>query len=232
MTENEKLSTGSYVFDSLLNGGYDKNIITTVYGPAGTGKTTLCLLSSLAVAKSGKKVIFVDTEGGFSIERIKQIDSNFKEYISNIIILSPTTFDEQRKDIETLKAMITGRSNVALVVVDTISMLYRIEAGRADFKKTNNELGMQIADLSIVARKKQIPVLLTNQVYSDFEVKDAVKMVGGDILRYSSKCLIELKKQKSMRQAIIKKHRSIEENKSIFFEIVDKGFKEADIESK
>ena len=116
---------------------------------------------------------------------------------------------------------------VGLIVVDTISMHYRIECAKTkNVKRINNELGFQIAMLNEIARKKNIPVLLTNQVYSDFLEKDAVKMVGGDILRYSSKCLIELIKLKTRRNIIVKKHRALPENKNITIEIKEKGFYE------
>ena len=68
-----KVPTGSDVLDSLLEGGYETDVITTIYGPAGSGKTVLCLLCSIYVAKSGKKVVYVDSEGGFSLERFRQI---------------------------------------------------------------------------------------------------------------------------------------------------------------
>ena len=75
-----------------------------------------------------------------------------------------------------------------------------------------------------IARKRNIPSILTNHVYADFSSPNNVKIVGGDILKYSSKCLIELKKLSgNNRLAIIKKHRSIPENKEIKFEIKNKG---------
>ena len=57
----EHISTGSDAFDNLI-GGLDKDCITTVYGPAGSGKTNLGLISLTNTIKSGKKVIFLDTE--------------------------------------------------------------------------------------------------------------------------------------------------------------------------
>jgi len=53
--------------------GHERDIITTIYGPAGTGKTNFCMLVAISQAKKGNKVIFVDAEGGFSVERLKQI---------------------------------------------------------------------------------------------------------------------------------------------------------------
>ena len=56
-------------------------------------------------------------------------------------------------------------------------------------------------------------------------------MVGGDILKYSSKCLIELKNLKNMKLAVLKKHRSLPENLSTEFRIVQEGIIGTDEES-
>jgi len=126
----EKITTGSVVVDNLLNNGYEKNIITTIYGPAGSGKTLFCLLCSIKVAKAGKKVIFVDTEGGFSIERLKQLTADFKNVLEKIVFFRPTSFKEQKDAFEKLKDVVDNK--VGLIVVDTISMLYRLELGKSD----------------------------------------------------------------------------------------------------
>ena len=104
-------------------------------------------------------------------------------------------------------------------------MLYRLELGKSeDVYEVNRELGKQLSYLAEIARKKFIPVLVTNQVYSDFEEKDKVNIVGGDLLKYSSKCLIELQLTPSgNRRAILRKHRSIMAEKEIIFKIVQGG---------
>ena len=79
-----------------------------------------------------------------------------------------------------------------------------------------------------IARKHNIPVIATTQVYADMENKDEVKLVGGNIVKNISKCIIELKKSGQNRIAIIKKHRSIEEGKEIMFKIVDEGIIEVE----
>jgi DNA repair protein RadB len=103
-------------------------------------------------------------------------------------------------------------------------MLYRLEMGKSDnIYETNKELGKQICDLTEIARKKSIPILITNQVYSMFDEREKVNMVGGDILKYGSKCLIELlKTPNSNRIAVLKKHRSIKEEKEVMFQIGSK----------
>lgn len=207
----------------MLKDGYETDIITTIYGPAGSGKTCLCLLCATGIARKNKKIIYVDTEGNFSLERLKQIAPDYKKILQKIVFLRPTSFEDQKKSFEKLKEIVNEK--IGLIVVDTIAMLYRLELGKnEDVYEVNRELGKQLSYLTEIARKKNIPVLITNQVYSDFENKDKVNIVGGDLLKYGSKCLIELQITPSgNRRAVLRKHRSIAEEKEIIFKIVEGG---------
>jgi len=211
----------------MLDGGYETDIITTIYGPAGSGKTNLCILCAINTARLGKKVIYVDTENNFSLERFKQIctsiNLNYAKILNNIVFLRPASFEEQKKTLEKLKDLINNK--IGLVIIDSIAMLYRLELGKnEDIYEVNRELAKQLAYLKEIASKKLIPVLVTNQVYADFEDKEKINMVGGDLLKYGSKCLIELQITPSgNRRAIIRKHRSIEEEREITFKIVEGG---------
>ena len=217
----DKISTGASFLNEFLLGGYDKDIITTVYGPSGSGKTNLCLLAAVNIAES-KKVIFIDTEGGIAVERIKQLSDNYQQILQNLIFFNPVNFDEQKEIFETLRDIVN--ENIGLIVVDSISMLYRLELGKGEeVFGVNSALGKQIAYLVEIARRKKIPVLITNQVYSDFDKRDAVKMVGGDLLKYGSKCLIEMKIFCNCRGLILRKHRYLPEGKELMFQIVAKG---------
>ena len=82
-----KISSGVDFLDEFLGGGYDTDVITTVYGPSGVGKTNLCLLCAVHVALSGKKVMFMDTEGGIAVERIKQITPRYEEVLERVLFL-------------------------------------------------------------------------------------------------------------------------------------------------
>ena len=222
--ESQKLSSGSKVFDTLLEGGIEQDIITTLYGPAGVGKTCFCMLASIAAVKAGKKVIYIDTEGGFSMERFKQLCPDYNKILEHMVFFKPSTF-QQQKDIFT-RLNQTVNSRIGLIVVDTISMLYRLEAGLTkDIVNLNKDLGQQVNALGDISRKRNVPIIITNQVYADFLNKDKTSIVGGDILKYASKCMIELQAfAKGNRKAAIKKHRSIAEAKEALFKIVDIGF--------
>lgn len=221
-----KISTGSKELDELLKGGYEKGVITTIYGPAGSGKTNLCLMA-ISSFEEKKKIIYLDTEGSFSVDRFKQLTPKFEEIMNRLMFFHPTNFEEQKKFFEKIKSLLDD--NIGLIVFDSVAMLYRLEIGKNnDVYNVNRELGIQIAYLSEVARKKNIPVLVTNQVYSDFENKDQVKMVGGDILKYSSKCLIELQKSTDLsvdtkRKLVLRKHRSLPDGKGFSYKIINEG---------
>lgn len=100
-----KLSTGTAVMDWLLEGGYDKGVLTTIYGPAASGKTNLCLLC-IANSVKGKKIIYVDTESSFSLTRFKQVCPDYKKALEKIIFLKPTNFKEQKAAITKLRSLL------------------------------------------------------------------------------------------------------------------------------
>ncbi len=221
--EDKLFSTGSSVFDLLLL-GYEAGMMTTFYGPSGTGKTTVCLLAAIAAIRAGKKVIFVDTESGFSTIRFQQlVHEPIEPFLEKIFLLKPISFSDQMKSIGRMKDLVN--ESIGLVIVDSISMLYRAEVAKQEgIKSVNSELGLQVYYLNSIARKFMIPVLVTSQVYADFEERDKIKIVGGDILKYGSKCMIEIEKYKTLRKATVVKHRFIPEYKSLLFEIKEQGF--------
>jgi DNA repair protein RadB len=220
MEEAERITTGSPVLDDLLNGGYETDIVTTVFGPSASGKSNLAMLAAASHAEG--KVVFVDTESGLSVRRLQQMSDDAEAVLENTMVLQPSSLDEQGAAFEQLKNTLS--ESVNLVVIDSIAMLYRLEiAKHSDVKETNQQLAEQIANLIRIARDKTIPVLITNQVYNDFDEDDSVNLVGGDILKYGSKCLIELQRDADIRSATVRKHRSMREGKSAEFQIVDEG---------
>ncbi len=232
----ERISTGSYDLNKWLYGGYEKGIISMIAGPPGSGKTNFAVLTSCSQAKKGKKVIYVDTEGGFSTERVKQIvGENFEDVLKNILLITPSSFEEQKKFFLTLDNQLK-KEQIALIVVDGMAMFYRLELGDArkegddTIKKVNREVAKQMKILSEISRKQNIPIIITNQVYSwflsDEELKKGVErevnIVGGDLFQYWSKCVIELKNERGKRKAFLLKHRSLPQ-KELGFEIKNDG---------
>ncbi len=232
-----KIMTGSHDLNKWLNGGYEKDVITLFYGPYASGKSNFVMLAACHQAKKGKKIIYIDTEAGFSVDRINQITGNLPEFVlKNIVILKPINFQEQKNAFLKLVKELKESKNIGLIVVDSMTMLYRLELAEArkksveEVQKVNSDLAKQMRALFEIARKRGIPVLITSQVYAEFlsdedwlAGKEAgVNVVGGDLLKYWSKCIIELQNKGGKKKAIIRKHRSLPE-KELNFEIVDEG---------
>lgn len=231
-----KIMTGSRDINEWLCGGYEKGIITLFYGPAASGKSNFVTLATCHTSKKDKKVIFIDTESSFSIDRVKQISGGLPEMVlKNVLILRPNNFSEQKNAFIKLEKESKSK-NIGLIVVDSMTMFYRLELADArkkgiyEIQKVNSDLAKQMKLLYEIARKRDIPVLITSPVYSDFLSEEdwlngkegKVNVVGGDILRYWSKCLIELKNKNGKKKAILRKHRSLPESEFNFL-VVEEG---------
>ncbi len=207
------ISSGNRDFDKIIDGGYG-NFITTFYGPAASGKTTFCLLASIEQAGNNKKIIFLDTENGFSVDRLKQvINKDVDKILDNMIVVNIKNFKNQQEQIKNLLNIVeVGR--ISLVVIDSIGVHYR-RLVRSKSDLANKMLISQLRILNIVSKK--CPVIITNQVYTDIDEKK-LKMVGGLIVEKSSKYLIKLENSTKRSLSIMKPFR-----KEIYFNITNSG---------
>lgn len=206
MERPERLPTGCEALDELLGGGIEHGVITNVYGEAGSGKTNFCI-QAVAAALQGTdgNVVFIDTEGGFSSERFLQMHDD-EAALDRVVLYEPTSFEQQQDVFDELPGTVEAE-DIQLVVVDSLVSLYRLNLD-GEPQETNTELSKQFSVLSTIAREEHLPVVVTNQVYSEFDSDDTV-LVGQDIPAYWSKTLLQLEKLgNSKRRARIEKHRS------------------------
>ena len=212
----QRTPSGSKIIDELLKGGYEHEIITTIYGPPGSGKTTICLQAIKSVVNMGNKAIYIDTEGGFSVERFLQLYEDNEEGMNALKMISiakPPKFEDQKQAFLYLKEQMMPE--VGILVVDSISMLYRTSLGESkDTPEVSRALSRQISLLMETAQKHKIPILITSQVYSMVDGTDKTKLYGGEFMKYASKCLIELNydADRKERTLQLRKHRSIPES--------------------
>ncbi|MBI5681183.1 MAG: DNA repair and recombination protein RadB [Methanobacterium sp.] len=212
--------------DSIIGGGVEKGSITQFYGPPGSGKTNIALKMLVQCAKNDKKAVIIDTEGGLSIERIKQIaGEDFDKFAGNIIVMEPTNFQEQNESLKRIDNSLKSEEHkIDLLILDSAVALYRLKEGGQT--EINRELGKQMGLLSRLARKHNIAVIITNHIYSLFDEEGVIEPVGGTILKYWSKIIVELEKnEKGERYAILKRHKSKPEGLKVRFEIIDNGLR-------
>ena len=224
--DNHKIPSNSSL-DVMLGGGFEKGTITQIFGPPSSGKSNITLSLAVNVARNNKKVIYMDTEGGISIDRIRQISGpDFSNVANNIIVFEPTSFQEQNDMLRSIDVWLRkNHDDVDLIVVDSAVALYRVDDMKSS--RLNKELGKQMGLLSKIARQYDIAVILTNQIYSaiDIDGNSDIKAVGGTILQYWSKVIIQLERGDEINQRIatLKRHRSIPEGKQAMFSITSRG---------
>ena len=218
------LPTGCTPIDTLLGGGIEGGIVTQVYGEPGSGKTNLCLQIAIECSKAGKKVIYIDTEG-LSFDRFSQIaGEKSKEIAQNILIFEPMSFEEQYAAVCEAEKII--QENFGLIVVDSATSYYRYELDDEETGvQTRRELSNQIGFLQGIARKTGIPVLITNQIFSDID-NGGVRPIGGRGIEHISKTILKLERVGTgERAAHIIKHRCRPEGENCYFTITEDGLR-------
>jgi DNA repair protein RadB len=224
--DNHKIPSNSSL-DALLGGGFEKGTITQIFGPPSSGKSNITLALAVNVARNNRKVIYMDTEGGISIDRVKQIaGSDFSKVANNIIVFEPTSFSEQNDTLKSIDFWLKkNHADVDLIVLDSAVALYRVDDMKSS--RLNKELGKQMGLLSKISRIYDVAVVVTNQIYSaiDEEGNNDIKAVGGTILQYWSKVIIQLERgdETNQRIATLIRHRSIPEGKKAMFTISPMG---------
>jgi len=215
----KRLLTGCKSLDTLLGNGIESGIITKIFGEAGTGKTNVCLQAARECANRNQRVVYIDSEG-VSIERLRQICNqkyDYEKILKKILFKHPLTLEDQEKSIsEAVKLQ-----DVPLLIIDTINLLYRIEMEH-DKQGSIRCFIRQMTNLQISARKNDLFILVTEQVYTDkngriqpFTNRDTEHMVK-TVVRFD-------KKDVGKRQATIVKHRYQPEGKNIIFFLTEHG---------
>lgn len=203
------IPTGCGSLDKLLCGGLSPSSISLFYGEAETGKTCLAIQCAVNAVRIGCKTIFIDSDGTFYPRRLAQIAGyDLEEVAPQVTLVKPTTFQEQALAIDRLDEYLTPQ--IGLVVIDTITSLYRAEIEqREEAFKHNRELGRQLACLAQIAKTRKVAILITSQVRNAFfESFVSVEPVATRVLRFWSDTILNLRPtgQRKTLKAVLEKH--------------------------
>jgi len=163
--------------------------LTLVYGPAGTGKTTLLMQVLAPYLAQGKKALIIDTEQGFSIQRLKQVVGGDDSWTDRLFIVPIKNFQEQE---ERIRWLVDHASVFDFIGIDTLGAQYR-KAVAQDVRGISAQLRMQGRILQQLAKQK--PVVVTNQVYGGVSGESTTYSVGGKELVKIFDRVIELKNE-------------------------------------
>lgn len=172
-----RCTTGSKELDEILGGDVETQAMTELIGDYGVGKTQICMVLS-AMAQLPREqgglegnVIFVDTEGTFSPERVYQIASkrglDGKKILEGIVVARAYTSDHQCLLIDHLFKE-CPEENAKLVVVDSMISHFRGEyIGRDMLSERQQILNQYVHKLLRLSEAYNLSVVITNQVQSN-----------------------------------------------------------------
>jgi RecA/RadA recombinase len=161
--------------------------ISLIYGPPGSGKSTLCLQ---IVANNPGKIMYIDTENTFNVERLQQINPLIE--LENIVVIKAKRYSEQTKAITNLK----NTKNISLIIIDSFTAHYRNKSPEEKKLFINKSFKKMLQEL----RELKLPIILTSQVYTDFKKQD--HPIAQELLKKYAVYTIKLE-NKGKRKAII-----------------------------
>jgi DNA repair protein RadB len=218
------VSTGCDPLDALLGGGFERGAVTQVYGPPAAGKSNVVLSAAVEAATDGHSTLYIDTEG-LSVDRMEQLarghpGADLDAVASRLIVSEVHDFDEQGEAVQDAAEF---ADQVALVVLDSATGFYRLERTERDEGEALRAVARQVTHLLSLARKHDIAVGFTNQVYTDPEGESA-QALGGHTLDHWSSVILRLDRFRGgNRRATLEKHHAREAGNNAQFRITDDG---------
>jgi len=225
------ISLGCTALDNLLHGGIPNGEITMLYGEAATGKTTTAIQAAYVAAMDGLKVLFIDCDNSFTHQRFNQIGGKESKAISEqIMLFFPDNFEEQRTLVESLDNYLTP--TVGLVIIDSISTLYRAEFQDRDIFNLNRDLTGQLAYLANLTLSRDITCLITSQVRAqvqDVESSDRTmktEPVARRALLHFPRTIIRIRNQprQRIREFILERFKGNNVEVHCLVELGERGF--------
>ncbi|WP_135304350.1 DNA repair and recombination protein RadB [Haloarcula amylovorans] len=224
---SDHVSTGCDPLDELLGGGLERGAVTQVYGPPAAGKTNLALSAAIEVAAQGDAALYIDTEG-LSADRMRQIASGraagtnqtVDDLAGRLIVSEVFDYDEQAEAVQDAAEF---AAEIELVVLDSATGFYRLQRDDDDGGAALRDVARQITHLLSLARKHDLAVVFTNQVFTDPD-SDRSTALGGHTLNHWSGAILRIDRFRGgNRRATLEKHRAKPAGDTTQFRITDEG---------
>jgi DNA repair protein RadB len=177
------------------------------------------------VIRCEKRVIYI-AAGPFPSERFAQIAATDAAPISQkLLVFEVKSFDQQRATLDNIRKI--AKENVGLIIFDTATTYYRLEQAKNTEIESRQGFANQVLLLLGLAKKYDLAVMLTNQVYVDTDSNEVLP-VAGYLLDNLSAIVLQFTKTHSERRcAILKKHPILPLETSAYFKLTGRGLSDA-----
>jgi DNA repair protein RadA len=234
------ITTGSSSLNNLFGGkGIETRAMTECYGAFGSGKTQLGLTLAVNVQLPKEqgggdgKAVYIDTEGTFRPERIKQIATGLgaspEKALKNIFVARAFNSDHQILLLDKIGEMIKNGEPIKLVIIDSLTAHFRAEfAGRGQLADRQQKLNRYLHDLIRMAEQHNLAIYVTNQVMANPAMMfgDPTTAIGGNIVGHASTYRVYLRRGKQgSRVAKMIDSPNLPENEAHFF-VTEHGVKD------
>lgn len=211
--------------DALLGGGFPTGAVSHIFGEPGSGKTTVGIQLAVNVIRREKRVMFVAADQ-FPGERFAQIAGTDVGSIGQkLLVFEVKSFDQQRATLRNIKKI--AKENVGLIVLDAATTHYRLEQSKNTQIALRRALANQLLLLLGLAKKYDLAVVVTNQVYVDVDTEEVLP-VAGYLIDNLSRVVVQLVKTDGGRRcAIVKKHPTRPRDARTCFKITGQGLSDA-----
>jgi len=188
------ISTGSIALDIALGaGGVPRGRVVEIYGPEGSGKTTLALHVIAEAQKRGGVSAFVDAEHALNVELVERIGVD----LENLLISQPDTGEEALEITDTLVR--SGAFDV--VVIDSVAALVpraelEGEMGEAHMGLQARLMSQALRKLTSSINKSKTCVIFTNQMRMKIGVMfgNPETTSGGNALKFYSSVRMDIRR--------------------------------------
>ncbi|HZE97763.1 MAG TPA: recombinase RecA [Planctomycetota bacterium] len=140
----EGITTGSLGLDLALGGkGFPRGRVIEVFGPEGSGKTTLCLTIIANAQKAGGSALFIDAEHAMDPSYAQKLGVNLDE-----LLLNQPDSGEQALEIAD---MMVRSSSLDVIVIDSVAAL--VPKAELEGEMGDTHVGLQARLMSQALRK-------------------------------------------------------------------------------
>ncbi len=197
--EGDGIPTGSITLDASLGiGGVPRGRVVEIYGPEGSGKTTLVLHIMAEAQKQGGTVAFVDAEHALNVDLARTVGVN----IDDLLISQPDTGEEALQITDTLVR--SGAFDV--VAVDSVAAL--VPRAELNGEMGDSHMGLHARLMSQAMRiltasisKSKTCVIFTNQIRMKIGIMfgNPETTTGGQALKFYSSVRLDIRRISSIK---------------------------------